>query len=30
VIVIGSTQNPEIFDIVADGLDMATEVEIEN
>jgi hypothetical protein len=30
VIVIGSTQNPEIFDIVADGLDMATEIEIEN
>lgn len=30
VIVISSTQNPEIFDIVADGLDMATEVEITN
>jgi hypothetical protein len=30
VIVISSTQNPEIFDIAADGLDMATEVEIEN
>lgn len=30
VIVISSTQNSEIFDIVADGLDLATEVEIEN
>jgi len=30
VIVISSTQNPEIFDIAADGLDMATEIEIEN
>jgi len=30
VIVISSTQNAEIFDIAADGLDIATEVEIEN
>jgi hypothetical protein len=30
VIVISSTQNPEIFDMAADGLDMATDVEIEN
>ena len=30
VIVISSTQNTDIFDIAADGLDMATEVEIEN
>ncbi len=30
VIVISSTQNPEIFDTVADGLDLATEVEIQN
>ncbi len=28
VIVISETSNPEIFDIVADGLDLATEVEI--
>lgn len=28
VIVISETQNPEIFDIVADGLDLATEVEL--
>lgn len=28
VIVINETNNPEIFDIVADGLDLATEVEI--
>ncbi len=28
VIVISETQNEEIFDIVADGLDLATEVEI--
>jgi len=30
VIVISSTQNPEIFGMAADGLDMATDVEIEN
>lgn len=30
VIVISSTQNPDIFDIVADGLDLATDIEIEN
>lgn len=30
VIVISETQNSEIFDIVADGLDLATELEIEN
>lgn len=30
VIVISETQNPDIFDIVADGLDLATEVEIFN
>jgi len=30
IIVISSTQNTDIFDIAADGLDMATEVEIEN
>lgn len=30
VIVISSTQNPEIFDTVADGLDIATEIEIQN
>lgn len=30
IIVISSTQNSEIFDIAADGLDMATELEIEN
>jgi len=30
VIVISSTQNPDIFDIAADGSDVATEVEIEN
>lgn len=30
IIVISSTQNTEIFDIAADGLDMATDVEIEN
>ncbi|MEG9327505.1 hypothetical protein V6B16_06135 [Salinimicrobium catena] len=30
VIVISSTQNPEIFDTVADGLDLATEIEIQN
>ncbi len=30
VIIISSTQNTEIFDIVADGIDLATEVEIEN
>jgi len=29
VIVISETKNPEIFDIVADGLDLATEIEIE-
>lgn len=29
VIVISSTQNPDIFDIVADGLDVATDVEIQ-
>lgn len=29
VIVISSTQNTDIFDVVADGLDLATEVEIE-
>lgn len=29
-IVISSTQNADIFDIVADGLDLATDVEIEN
>ena len=28
VIVISETSNPEIFDIVADGLDLATEIEI--
>ena len=28
VIVISSTQNPDIFDTVADGLDLATEVEL--
>jgi hypothetical protein len=28
VIVISETQNPDIFDIVADGLDLATEVEL--
>ncbi len=28
VIVISSTQNPDIFDIAADGLDLATEVEL--
>lgn len=30
VIVISETHNSEIFDIVADGLDLATELEIEN
>jgi hypothetical protein len=30
VIVISENQNSEIFDIVADGLDLATELEIEN
>lgn len=30
IIVISETQNPDIFDVVADGLDLATEVEIEN
>lgn len=30
VIVISETQNSEIFDIVADGLDLATELEINN
>lgn len=30
VIVISESQNSEIFDIVADGLDLATELEIEN
>lgn len=30
VIVISENQNDEIFDIVADGLDLATELEIEN
>lgn len=30
VIVISETQNSEIFDIVADGLDLATDLEIEN
>lgn len=30
VIVISSTQNTEIFDTVADGLDLATEIEIQN
>jgi len=30
VIVISENQNEEIFDIVADGLDLATELEIEN
>jgi hypothetical protein len=30
VIVISSTQNSEIFEIAADGLDMATDIEIEN
>jgi len=29
VIVISSTQNPNIFNVVADGLDLATEVELE-
>jgi hypothetical protein len=28
VIVISETQNPDIFDVVADGLDLATEVEL--
>lgn len=30
VIIISSTQNTDIFDTVADGLDLATDVEIEN
>ena len=30
VIVISATQNTEIFDKVADGLDLASEVEVEN